>query len=105
MAELNRQRGGVGCASMFVTDAGAIGDTESSDCVELDKSSGHPEVSFCDAASNAWHRLCLTYVIMSDVAEAEPHCAAFLYGNAGSSILILLALRLRSCCFRCVMCT
>ena len=96
MAELNRQLGGAGCASIFVTDAGAIGDTESSDCVLLDKSSGYPEESFCDAASDAWHRLWLTYVAMSDVAEAEPHFAAFLYGNAGSSILILLALRLRS---------
>ena len=73
MAELNRQRGGVGCASMFITDAGAIGDTESSDCVDLDKSSGHPEMFFRDTASDAWHRLWLTFFVMSDVAEAEPH--------------------------------
>ena len=90
---------------MFVTDAGAIGDTESSDCVVLDKSIGHPEMSFRDTASDAWHRLWLTFFAMSDVAEAEPYFAAFLYGNAGSSILILLALRLRRCCFRCVACT
>ena len=73
MAELNRQHGGAGCASIFVTDAGEIGDTESSDCVKLDKSSNHPEVSCCDAALDAWHRFWLTFEAKSDVAEAEPH--------------------------------